>query len=245
MKKSILIIVLFITSYAFGQSPSELNIRSGELALTLEGTLSDFKTSELLPFVNIVVEQEGKLVAGGQSDFDGHYRIRPIPAGVYDIRVSAVGYETRLLEDIEITQKESNILDITLNNGGVPVQMICCFCCCFSIEDTIEIPIDLIAEQDSINKAEDKLLPSAGFETVASRTEFVAYPNPTQGLMTLRNLPQTEKFLLIDMSGQIIQTIYTQDDSELTLNLGSLPRGMYLLKYKEFGQQKTKKLLRL
>ena len=59
---------------------------------TLKGTITDAKTKEPMPFVNIVVKQDGKQVHGGQTDFDGIFTIKPLAVGKYDIEVSSVGY---------------------------------------------------------------------------------------------------------------------------------------------------------
>ena len=60
---------------------------------TMKGTITDAKTKEPLPFVNVIAKQDGQQIRGGQSDFDGIFTIKPLPVGKYDIEVSSVGYK--------------------------------------------------------------------------------------------------------------------------------------------------------
>ncbi|MCB0780308.1 MAG: carboxypeptidase-like regulatory domain-containing protein, partial [Flavobacteriales bacterium] len=48
---------------------------------SLRGTITDKESGEPLPFVNVVVDNKGTQAAGGTSDFDGKYDIKPIPPG--------------------------------------------------------------------------------------------------------------------------------------------------------------------
>ena len=52
---------------------------------TLTGTITDSKTGEPMPFVNVIVEQGGQQKGGAQTDLDGNYQIKPLNAGNYDV----------------------------------------------------------------------------------------------------------------------------------------------------------------
>ncbi|MBK6775518.1 MAG: carboxypeptidase-like regulatory domain-containing protein [Flavobacteriales bacterium] len=60
---------------------------------SLKGTITDAKSGEPLPFVNVLVENKGTQVAGGATDFDGVYLIKPIEPGTYDVSFNYVGYQ--------------------------------------------------------------------------------------------------------------------------------------------------------
>ena len=47
----------------------------------LTGVIKDSLTGEPLPFVNVVIKQDGKQVMGGMTDFDGIFTIS-VPSGV-------------------------------------------------------------------------------------------------------------------------------------------------------------------
>lgn len=59
----------------------------------IKGKVFDKETHEAIPFANVYVMSNGKMV-GAQTDFDGKYTLKPLPAGTYDIVVSYVGYST-------------------------------------------------------------------------------------------------------------------------------------------------------
>lgn len=60
----------------------------------LTGTITDEKTKEPLPFVNVIVLQNGEQKGGAQTGMDGTYQIKPLSPGTYDIQASFVGYGT-------------------------------------------------------------------------------------------------------------------------------------------------------
>ncbi len=59
-----------------------------------KGTLLDERTKEPLPFVNVVVKQDGQAVARAYTDFDGNFTF-DLPEGEYDFEISTVGYERK------------------------------------------------------------------------------------------------------------------------------------------------------
>lgn len=81
---------------------------------TLKGTITDSKTQEPLPFVNVVAKQDGQQIRGGQTDFDGIYTIKPLPVGKYDIEVSSVGYQKYVRTGVQVTASGFTIADIQL-----------------------------------------------------------------------------------------------------------------------------------
>lgn len=82
---------------------------------TLKGTITDSKTNEPLPFVNVVAKQNGQQIRGGQTDFDGIYTIKPLPVGKYDIEVSSVGYKKYIKNGIQVTASGFTIADVQLD----------------------------------------------------------------------------------------------------------------------------------
>jgi outer membrane receptor protein involved in Fe transport len=78
---------------------------------TLVGTVTDADFGDPLPGVNIVVVGTSFGTATGP---DGRYSIPGLRAGDYSIRVSYIGFETKLFTDIEIDDGETTTLDIEL-----------------------------------------------------------------------------------------------------------------------------------
>ena len=68
----------------------------------LVGTITDAKTKEPLPFVNVIVKQNGEMKGGAQTDFNGDYQIKPLQPGEYDIEASCVGYQTVVKTGVKV-----------------------------------------------------------------------------------------------------------------------------------------------
>ena len=70
---------------------------------TLTGTITDAKTNEPLPFVNVIVEQGGQQKGGAQTDMNGNFQIKPLNAGNYDVVASFIGYKKAIKKGVHVT----------------------------------------------------------------------------------------------------------------------------------------------
>lgn len=84
---------------------------------SLKGKITDNKSNEPLPFVNVVLERGGQQVTGGATDFDGNYFIKPIDPGTYDVLVSYVGYQPYKQVGVVVSSNKITFLDIKLTAG--------------------------------------------------------------------------------------------------------------------------------
>jgi outer membrane receptor protein involved in Fe transport len=96
---------------------SVLSLKAQVGAGTLQGVVKDKKSGEVLPFVSIVVEHNGARVAGGQSDFDGNYKVSPITPGSYDVTASYVGYQPQKITGVVVNSNKITFQDFDLNSG--------------------------------------------------------------------------------------------------------------------------------
>ena len=79
----------------------------------IKGTITDKNTQELIPFVNVFVENTE---SGAVTDFDGNYRIE-LPTGTYSLIISYVGYETVKKFNIELNSGNAQIVNVELTAG--------------------------------------------------------------------------------------------------------------------------------
>lgn len=79
----------------------------------IKGKVTDEKTSDPLPYVNIGVKGQS---TGTFSDSNGAYRLE-LPKGDYDLFVSSVGYE-KMEKQIHVDGKKSYVLDLQLVNSS-------------------------------------------------------------------------------------------------------------------------------
>jgi hypothetical protein len=68
----------------------------------LEGEVKD-DSGNPIPFANVVVMNDGRQIAGGSTNMDGVYKIKPIVAGTYDVVISAVGFGKLTIKSVSIS----------------------------------------------------------------------------------------------------------------------------------------------
>ncbi|MBK8685431.1 MAG: carboxypeptidase regulatory-like domain-containing protein [Bacteroidetes bacterium] len=77
---------------------------------TLKGAVLDQDLKYPLIGATIQVLKDTQLVAGGRTDEEGRFRIAQIPVGRYTLTCSYLGYQDRILQNIEINSgKETQI----------------------------------------------------------------------------------------------------------------------------------------
>ena len=79
----------------------------------LVGTITDAKTGEPSPFVNVIVTQNGQQMGGAATDIDGNFQIKNLNPGTYDMQASFMGYKSVLKTGIKVSasgfSREGNI----------------------------------------------------------------------------------------------------------------------------------------
>src|SRR6188768_4341242 len=82
------------------------------------GTVIDSKTAEKLVGVTVAIEGTKK---GAKTNVNGEFSVAVDP-GFYTLRVSYLGYNTKLLPNTELLPGETTKLDITLETAAVMGQ---------------------------------------------------------------------------------------------------------------------------
>ena len=80
----------------------------------ITGTVIDGDFNEPLPFANILLKETGE---GVTSDFDGKYSFE-LEEGTYTLQFSFVGYETKIVTQIQVMGNEYTITDVVLNSAA-------------------------------------------------------------------------------------------------------------------------------
>ena len=78
------------------------------------GNVIDGDFNEPLPFANVLVKETAN---GVTTDFDGKYNIE-LPPGNYSLIFSFVGYETKIITEIQVKGNEYTITDVVLNSAA-------------------------------------------------------------------------------------------------------------------------------
>ena len=81
----------------------------------LTGRIVDTREQPVLG-ANIIVVGT---TSGAAADQDGHYNILNVPAGVYDVRISAVGYQTSLVREVRVNAGQTTTLNETISESAI------------------------------------------------------------------------------------------------------------------------------
>ncbi|MBN2520764.1 MAG: TonB-dependent receptor [Bacteroidales bacterium] len=86
---------------------------------TIRGRVYDVKNNEPVPFANIVIWGTN---IGAASDFDGNFIFTGIAPGYIELRVSSVGYDPYVSDEILVTNAKSVFIDIPLTESLVKLD---------------------------------------------------------------------------------------------------------------------------
>jgi hypothetical protein len=110
MKKGLSIFLLSLISiYCFAQTG------------TIRGRVTDFETGEELLGATVII---AGTTNGSITDFDGNYVIRNVEAGVYELKISYVSFQPKLVTGLEVLADEVSLLDIQLTTDTQQLEEI-------------------------------------------------------------------------------------------------------------------------
>ena len=89
---------------------------------TIRGTVTDTETGELLMFANVLIKDSNP-PNGTQTDLDGAYELIANP-GMISIEISYVGYDPKVITDIEVKDGEVTVIDVSLGGEAVKLEEI-------------------------------------------------------------------------------------------------------------------------
>lgn len=90
----------------------------------IKGTVRDKDSNEPMPFVNVIVEQDGIQKGGAQSDFDGVYVIKPLTPGKYSIKASFIGYNPIVIQGVIVISDQTVARDIALSKTAQEIPTV-------------------------------------------------------------------------------------------------------------------------
>jgi hypothetical protein len=80
-----------------------------------KGKVQDAK-GEGIPFVNILIKQNGVFVKGVQADFDGAFNLPLLNSGVFDFEISSVGYKTLKISELSLIGEVNRIFKMEVDD---------------------------------------------------------------------------------------------------------------------------------
>lgn len=90
------------------------SVRSYSQTGKIEGKITDSKTNTPLAGVSVSLDADSK---GAITDVDGHFSLTS-PAGTHTIRVSSVGYQTKEISEVVVSEKKLTLLNIIMESAA-------------------------------------------------------------------------------------------------------------------------------
>ncbi|MCF6270891.1 MAG: TonB-dependent receptor [Melioribacteraceae bacterium] len=116
MRKSLFVLILLFLSLSVSSISADYDLATtGKIA----GRITDAATGDALPFVNIIVMGTNY---GAASDIDGYYSILNIPPGTYEVKASAIGFNSTLVKNVRVSIDLTTNIDITLTETSVSLS---------------------------------------------------------------------------------------------------------------------------
>ncbi len=133
----------------------------------LEGIVLDEETLDGIPFANILIEKGDKMIMGTTTDFEGRFKIKPMPSGSFNVKVSYVGYK-KIEKSLVISPDKHNFIELHLTSNAEVLDLV----------EVVEYKIPLIPEEktstgQTFTRESFQRLPSKSLSNVASSTPGV------------------------------------------------------------------------
>jgi len=130
---------------------------------------------------------------GAGADENGNYRIANIPAGEYEVRFSAVGYQTKVV-DVNILPNKTVELNVTLNEAVIEIQ---------SVEVTgmkLQEQSDTRTSLIDLNPKNAKILPGAAEDVLRTLQSLpgVLAPNDFSSQLVVRGSGPDQNLIIMD-----------------------------------------------
>ncbi|MCX8056119.1 MAG: TonB-dependent receptor [Ignavibacteria bacterium] len=99
--------LIYLLSFLICSLPSLYAGTTGKIA----GRVIDAKTKEGIPFANVIIEGTN---LGAATNLEGYYTIINVPPGVYTLKASVVGYETKIVTNVRVNIDLTTRIDFEL-----------------------------------------------------------------------------------------------------------------------------------
>lgn len=143
---------------------------------TLRGTVKDAKTAEAVPFATVQAKQNGQMVGGATTDFDGMYTIKGLAVGTYDIEVSYVGYTTILKTGVQVKSNDYTIQNFSLSPSSEMLETV------EIVKDKVPVfELGSATTGSRISSKDIEKMPGSSVESIVAQVGGVGYSDGGTG----------------------------------------------------------------
>lgn len=183
----ILVVVLAAVSVTYGQGTGKI-----------KGLVIDKATEEPLPFVGVLIEQNGVMKASATTDFDGVFLVSSLTPGKYTVKVKFVGYKDLVLNDVEVKNEK-----ITFLEGDNKLALSPSDANTLNEVEVIEYSVPLIdkdggASGGTVTRDDIAKMPGRSATSIATTVGGVYQDAGSQGGISVRGSRSSSTFYFID-----------------------------------------------
>lgn len=142
----------------------------------IQGRVTDAKTGEAVGFASVSLVVNGS-TTGAQTDFDGFYSIKPLPAGSYDVKISFVGYQAQETRGVLVNTDKITYLDAKLSEESQLLNVV--------EVKAYKVPLlqsDQTSTGNTVTKEDIQNMPTRSVNTIASQSAGVYQKDEGGGL---------------------------------------------------------------
>lgn len=114
MLKKLLIVLLFSVANLIAFSQANKNIK-------ISGKITDGATGSPLAGVSVILQNENK---GTRTDVEGNFLLSVQEGKVYNLQISSVGYQTKVIEALQPSATNNSFLNISLDKASQELQAV-------------------------------------------------------------------------------------------------------------------------
>lgn len=87
----------------------------------IAGKITDKNTGEPIPFVNVIIEGTN---FGAATDLEGEYVILNLPPGKYNVKAQAIGYQSQVVSNIQVSIDLTSKVDFVLSETAIELETV-------------------------------------------------------------------------------------------------------------------------
>ncbi len=108
MKSCIFLLVIAVNTITIAQPSAQMQSREIPTIGVISGTVLDQTTGQPIEYANVVLinRRDSSLATGGITDAKGNFRIENIRLGRYRLKVSFMGYQTKIIDSVTLNFRE-------------------------------------------------------------------------------------------------------------------------------------------
>ncbi len=196
-----------------------------------------------LPFANLTLYQDSVFITGTHADFNGYYMLKTKP-GVYDLKVSYIGFDDKIIPGIEVSENIPLELNIEMQAGLSLEEIVV-------VGDRYEIYRDTIRcwfgqtncfYSGHFQDKELKKKENGNMENVTA-ADIQLYPNPAVEQVNIKSSQEFAALHIFNINGQLIQSVLNIQKGHSTINVSGFIPGTYILRFQEADELISKKLI--